>query len=437
MASVEPMSRSSYPMVPNNTMAEGGAALRGEDESLQERLRERLSREVFKQQIRQQSFEMTFGEADSAMSGMSSQVPLPPAPSPLFSDEPLIISVSQQEEMTQHSGRGPHAYSSQDVYSPSGRHTVMTYRQSTAAGNSPRERTPTESTYENSGMRMPSAPPTEFRPSVTSQDGERAQGMRSNVAHFKAAMTQEVSAGRHSSLAAPNDSFPAAPRTWGSAPVPAGRRSTTTRSMAHASSERPRDRKVTVGNFSEEIPFEESLGSRSSYSEAGESEWWTPSAAASRRATMMSNLSRHDYARDDDDDGRAEVPRNSSHNIQADDIPHARRATDFSESRSRRRASSEGLRFGRAHSVPSPSAPEKANEERLGQRFCMKEVAQRRTLAAEALGIPRFAGRKTVGGAYRKAALQNHPDKGGTDACMQVLNAARAKLQRAETRRVS
>merc|ERR1712232_125415 len=61
------------------------------------------------------------------------------------------------------------------------------------------------------------------------------------------------------------------------------------------------------------------------------------------------------------------------------------------------------------------------------QRFSVREVAKRRTLAAKALGVQKDAGRRTVTRAFRQGAKNAHPDKGGDKARFQVLNEAYMK----------
>lgn len=58
----------------------------------------------------------------------------------------------------------------------------------------------------------------------------------------------------------------------------------------------------------------------------------------------------------------------------------------------------------------------------------LRQVAQRRTAAAVALGVSKDAGRRTIRQAFRQNALQLHPDKGGSSADFQVLNEAYRKM---------
>jgi len=60
----------------------------------------------------------------------------------------------------------------------------------------------------------------------------------------------------------------------------------------------------------------------------------------------------------------------------------------------------------------------------LAHRFDRKDVGRRATLAAQALGVKKTAGRKTVAHAFRDAARVLHPDKGGSTADFQVINEA-------------
>lgn len=56
------------------------------------------------------------------------------------------------------------------------------------------------------------------------------------------------------------------------------------------------------------------------------------------------------------------------------------------------------------------------------------EVAKRRTLATQALGVNRDAGRRTVTKAFRSHVRSHHPDKGGDPKNFQVLHAAYSSL---------
>lgn len=58
----------------------------------------------------------------------------------------------------------------------------------------------------------------------------------------------------------------------------------------------------------------------------------------------------------------------------------------------------------------------------------LRQVAQRRTAAAVALGVSKDAGRRTIRQAFRQNALQLHPDKGGSSVDFQVLNEAYRKM---------
>jgi len=64
----------------------------------------------------------------------------------------------------------------------------------------------------------------------------------------------------------------------------------------------------------------------------------------------------------------------------------------------------------------------------LAEKFTVNDVGRRATLAAEALGVRRDAGRSTVAGVYYKGARKLHPDKGGQKEDFQVLREAYAKL---------
>jgi len=57
------------------------------------------------------------------------------------------------------------------------------------------------------------------------------------------------------------------------------------------------------------------------------------------------------------------------------------------------------------------------------------EAARRKTVAAEALGVKKTAGRKTVTQAFRKHVLKHHPDKGGNTVAFQAINAAYNNLK--------
>lgn len=56
------------------------------------------------------------------------------------------------------------------------------------------------------------------------------------------------------------------------------------------------------------------------------------------------------------------------------------------------------------------------------------EASRRKTVAAEALGVTKTAGRKTVTQAFRKHVLKHHPDKGGNTVDFQAINAAYSNL---------
>lgn len=62
------------------------------------------------------------------------------------------------------------------------------------------------------------------------------------------------------------------------------------------------------------------------------------------------------------------------------------------------------------------------------------QTARRKTVAAEALGVQKTAGRKTVTQAFRKRVLEHHPDKGGNTVTFQALNAAYSNLTRTDDR---
>jgi len=57
------------------------------------------------------------------------------------------------------------------------------------------------------------------------------------------------------------------------------------------------------------------------------------------------------------------------------------------------------------------------------------EAARRKTVAAEALGVRKTAGRKTVTQAFRKQVLAHHPDKGGSTVDFQAINAAYGRMK--------
>lgn len=67
----------------------------------------------------------------------------------------------------------------------------------------------------------------------------------------------------------------------------------------------------------------------------------------------------------------------------------------------------------------------------LSSKVTTAEVSKRRTIAAQALGVPKTAGRKTVVAAFRKGAKELHPDKGGCTEDFQVLNEAYILLNKA------
>mmetsp|Transcript_52818 Transcript_52818/g.123551 ORF Transcript_52818/g.123551 Transcript_52818/m.123551 type:complete len:515 (+) Transcript_52818:94-1638(+) len=81
---------------------------------------------------------------------------------------------------------------------------------------------------------------------------------------------------------------------------------------------------------------------------------------------------------------------------------------------------------------PESPGPE-SNDSRhgLAHRFAREEVARRATIAAQALGVKKTAGRKTVAHAFRDAARVLHPDKGGSTADFQVINEAYGVMREA------
>merc|ERR1711870_90277 len=88
--------------------------------------------------------------------------------------------------------------------------------------------------------------------------------------------------------------------------------------------------------------------------------------------------------------------------------------------------------------APPEAERETAHEERQSKRvseprLSVRDVAKRRTLAAKALGVDKDAGRKTVAKAFRKVALDEHPDKGGEKARFQVINEAYMKMRQPQT----
>jgi len=58
----------------------------------------------------------------------------------------------------------------------------------------------------------------------------------------------------------------------------------------------------------------------------------------------------------------------------------------------------------------------------------LRQVSQRKTAAALALGVRKEAGRSTIQNAFRQQVLHVHPDKGGNAADFQVLSEARRKM---------
>jgi len=60
----------------------------------------------------------------------------------------------------------------------------------------------------------------------------------------------------------------------------------------------------------------------------------------------------------------------------------------------------------------------------ISKEFSTRQVASRKTVAAQALGVQRHAGRKTVKQAFKDSALMLHPDKGGDKEDFQVINEA-------------
>mmetsp|Transcript_63883 Transcript_63883/g.122821 ORF Transcript_63883/g.122821 Transcript_63883/m.122821 type:complete len:94 (-) Transcript_63883:95-376(-) len=58
----------------------------------------------------------------------------------------------------------------------------------------------------------------------------------------------------------------------------------------------------------------------------------------------------------------------------------------------------------------------------------LRQVSQRKTAAALALGVRKDASRKTIQHAFRQQVLNVHPDKGGNAADFQVLSEARQKM---------
>ncbi|CAJ1399325.1 unnamed protein product [Effrenium voratum] len=65
-------------------------------------------------------------------------------------------------------------------------------------------------------------------------------------------------------------------------------------------------------------------------------------------------------------------------------------------------------------------------------RYDPLEAGRRKTVAAEALGVKKTAGRKTVTQAFRRRVLRHHPDKGGNTTDFQAINAAHKLLKSAD-----
>lgn len=66
----------------------------------------------------------------------------------------------------------------------------------------------------------------------------------------------------------------------------------------------------------------------------------------------------------------------------------------------------------------------------LSQRLnvSLRQVSERKSAAAYALGVKKDAGRSTIQNAFKQQALHVHPDKGGNAADFQVLSEARRKM---------
>jgi len=73
----------------------------------------------------------------------------------------------------------------------------------------------------------------------------------------------------------------------------------------------------------------------------------------------------------------------------------------------------------------------------IGQQFSAQQVGRRSSAAAQALGVKKGAGKKTITTAFRQGARVMHPDKGGDKDDFQVLNEAFQKLLASDGQRTA
>lgn len=220
--------------------------------------------------------------------------------------------------------------------------------------------------------------------------------------------------------------LPAAPTTCGATSGYFGQRESIDADQGRQSlaSEHGRARLRTVGfsDGQQEHFFSDSLSQSEADMSECRSEWWEPSVASSRRRGSSD-------ARGSTLSGWPglyhEPPRGSTMSIPGGgaDGEDSSERPDTEEEHKRRESFEETARL-RADSVPA--APAKVPD--LSDRFDTRAVAERRTKAAEVLGVSKNAGKKTVTNAFREVARDYHPDKGGDKANFQILNEARMKL---------
>jgi len=171
-----------------------------------------------------------------------------------------------------------------------------------------------------------------------------------------------------------------------------------------------------------------SMGAFSAYSAAGESEWWGTGDGSQMPSRRQSLLSEEEG--DSDDNSRSEAESEdyqdlTSAKASAQAARRSRLPSTTPEPRDRlQRPSTTPEPRDRVQSTASqmPMGPS------LSHQFQQKDVVGRPTIAAQALGVSKDAGRKTVTKAFREGARQLHPDKGGNTEDMQILNAAYQKL---------